>query len=59
MLKSHKSAKFPLSVPRWWDMRRDNDIAQERRSIKASWSAFSWIMVTFVILALAGWLVGY
>jgi hypothetical protein len=40
-------------------MKRDYDIAQERRSIKASWNAFSWIMVTFAIVALAGWVVGF
>lgn len=37
-------------------MRRDNDIAQERRSIRTSWSAFGWIVTIFGLIALAGWL---
>src|SRR5690242_1783087 len=55
-LKSRKSAGFPLCVPRWWAMRRDNDIAQERRGIRTSWNAFGWIVTMFGLIALAGWL---
>ena len=40
-------------------MKKDYDIAQERHSIESSLSAFSWIMVTFAIIALAAWLVSY
>lgn len=35
-------------------MRRDNDIAQARRSIRTSWGAFGWIVTVFGLIALAG-----
>lgn len=39
-------------------MKTHDDLPQFRREIHSSLSAFSWIMVTFAIIALAGWLVG-
>ena len=50
------SAGFPLCLTMDVHMRRDNDIAQERRSIRTSWSAFGWIVTIFGLIALAGWL---
>lgn len=50
------SAGFPLCLTMDVHMRRDNDIAQERRSIRTSWSAFGWIVTIFGLVALAGWL---
>jgi len=37
-------------------MRRDNNIEQERRSIRISWAAFGWIVTVFSLIALASWL---
>ncbi len=55
-LKSCKGAGIPLRLTTDVDMRRDNDIAQERRTIRTSWAAFGWIMTIFGLIALAGWL---
>ncbi len=51
-----KSAGSLPSLKMDINMNKDYDIAQERRSIKASWSAFGWIVTVFGLVALAGWL---
>lgn len=50
------SAGFPLCLTRDIHMRRDRDIAQERRTVRTSWSAFGLIVTIFGLIALAGWL---
>ncbi len=40
-------------------MKTHDDLPQLKREIQSSLSVFSWVMVTFAIIALAGWLVGY
>jgi hypothetical protein len=40
-------------------MKPHDDLADTRRRIQASWSAYAWIMVIFAIIALLGWLIGH
>lgn len=39
-------------------MKPQNDLAQLRRSVQASWSAYAWTTVIFAAIALSGWLLG-
>lgn len=40
-------------------MKPHEDLADARRRIQTSWSAYAWIMVIFAIIALCGWLIGH